>query len=89
MGVTQSSITAAYYGWVQFAGYMYAYLIGDTTATIDGGGIIPGGTAGYGKGVTAGTNDGYVYGFAMRDNSAAALYAPIMASCKGAPTGCL
>lgn len=80
-GITQANITAAYYGWVQFAGFMYAYLIGDTTANGDGLGTIPGATAGYGKGVTAGTNDGYVYCYAMTDNSAAALYAPVMAAC--------
>ena len=77
-GVTQSTISTLYHGWVQYAGFGYAYLIGDTTANGDGLGSIPGATAGYAKGVTAGTNDGYVYLYAMTDNSAASLYAPCM-----------
>lgn len=80
-GITQSTVSAGYYGWVQYAGFMYAYLIGDATANADGLGNIPGGTAGYGKGVTAGTSDGYVYCYNMTDNSAASLYAPVMAAC--------
>ena len=77
-GITQSSITSLYHGWVQYGGFGYAYLIGDTTANGDGLGTIPGATAGYGKGVTAGTNDGYVYSYNMTDNAAASLYAPVM-----------
>lgn len=77
-GITQSTISTLYCGWVQFAGFGYAYLIGDTTPTGDGLGAIPGATAGYGKGVTAGTNDLYVYCYSLTDNSAASLYAPVM-----------
>ena len=77
-GVTQSAITTLYCGWVQYAGFGYAYLIGDTTANADGLGNVPGATAGYGKGVTAGTNDLYVYCYNLVDNTAAALYAPVM-----------
>jgi len=77
-GVTQSAISSLYCGWVQFAGFGYAYLIGDTTPNGDGLGNIPGATAGYGKGVTAGTNDLYVYSYNLTDNSAASLYAPVM-----------
>ena len=78
IGIAQNTITASYYGWVQYAGFGYAYLVGDVTGNSDGLGGIPGGTAGYAKGVTAGTNDGYVYLYAMTDNAAAALYAPVM-----------
>lgn len=77
-GVTQSSISTLYCGWVQYAGFGYAYLIGDTTGNGDGLGNIPGATAGYGKGVTAGTSDGYVYCYNLTDNTAASLYAPVM-----------
>ena len=77
-GVTQSAISTLYHGWVQYAGFGYAYCIGNTTPNADGLGGIPGATAGYAKGVTAGTNDGYVYVYHMTDNAATSLYMPVM-----------
>ena len=75
-GVAQSSITAGYYGWVQYGGFGYAYVVSGGAA--DGLGCIPGGTAGYGKKVTAGTDDGYIYMYPVIDDPTAAVYLPAM-----------
>jgi len=81
-GITQSAVTAGYYGWVQYAGFGYAYVLGgDNDASVaDGVGIIPGSVAGMGQGCTAGTDDGYIYGYPMTDETASevGIYVPLM-----------
>lgn len=83
-GITQSAITALYHGWVQYAGFGYAYVLGgDNDAGVANGvGVIPGSVAGMGQGVTAGTDDGYVYAYAMTDETASetGVYVPVMIS---------
>ena len=81
-GIAQSTITAGNYGWVQYGGFGYAYVLGgDNDASVaDGVGIIPGSVAGMGQGRTAGTDDGYIYGYPMTDETASevGIYVPLM-----------
>ena len=83
IGIAQNTITASYYGWVQYGGFGYHYVLGgDNDATVaDGIGVIPSASiAGMGQGFTAGTNDGYIYAYSMIDEAAseAGIYGPVM-----------
>jgi len=81
-GITQSNISGGYHGWVQFGGFMYAMLDGDTDEeNVNGAGNIPCTTLGFGSGVTVATNDGLVYSYNLKDNAAASAYSPVMAAC--------
>jgi hypothetical protein len=79
--VAQHTISAGYYGWVQYGGFGYAYILGgDNDDNVgDGLGIIPGSVAGMGNGTTAGTDDGYIYAYSMIDETASetGVYAPV------------
>lgn len=80
-GISQAAVSAGYYGWAQYGGFMYAMLKGDGTANVDGAGNHPGGTAGFGEGVTIGTDEGLTYCYNLKDNAAASSYGPVMAAC--------
>lgn len=84
-GVTQSNISAGHYGWVQIAGWGFIMTRGNGTAVADGVGVIPGETAGYGKGTTLGTNDALVYAIPNQDSAAAAFYQAAQIKVPGTP----
>jgi hypothetical protein len=84
-GVTQSSVSAGYYGWVQIAGWGWVMTVGAVTAVADGVGIVPGATAGYGKGATLGTDDALIYAIPNQDSAAAAFYQAAMIRVPGTP----
>jgi hypothetical protein len=84
-GVTQSAVSAGYYGWVQIAGWGWVMTVGDVTAVADGVGIVPGATAGYGKGATLGSNDALIYAIPNQDSAEAAFYQAAMICVPGTP----
>ncbi len=81
-GITQSTISTLYHGWVQYGGFGYGYVLGgDNDDDVGNGlGVIPGSVAGMGNGVTAGTDPGYVYAYSMTDEAASevGVYVPLM-----------
>jgi hypothetical protein len=84
-GVTQANISAGYYGWVQIAGWGFIMVRGNGTGVADGVGVIPGETAGYGKGCTLGTNDALLYAIPNQDSALAAQYVAAQICVPGTP----